>query len=139
MLLAPMLLVLTAYTSTTTDGLLAGAATRIVTPQRPAYLAGLHSPRLSDGVHDDLYARAVALSQGETTVIVVGVDIIGYARARVEDIKVELTRRGVPADGLVVCALDLLLIRILGITQGLPCGELATHRRADEEIRLLLA
>ncbi len=87
MLLAPMLLVLTAYTSTTTDGLLAGAATRIVTPQRPAYLAGLHSPRLSDGVHDDLYARALVLDNGETRLGIVTADVISFAPDLVDRIR----------------------------------------------------
>jgi hypothetical protein len=103
MLIAPMLLVLGAYASAT-DGLLAGAATRVITPERPAYLAGLSGPRLSDGVHDELYARAVAFSEGDTTVIIVGLDIIGYARERVESVKAELARRGVPTDGLIVCS-----------------------------------
>ncbi len=104
MLIAPMLLVLSAYASQPPDGLLAGAATRVITPEQPVYLAGLSGPRLSDGVHDDLYARAVAFVEGDTTVIVVGLDIIGYARARVEGVKQELARRGVPTDGLILCS-----------------------------------
>ena len=34
----------------------AGASSRIITPQSPAYLAGLRNNRLSQGVHDDLFA-----------------------------------------------------------------------------------
>ncbi|MBT5711503.1 hypothetical protein HOI71_10705, partial [Candidatus Poribacteria bacterium] len=56
MLIAPMLVILSAYAATPSQPLLVGAAIRVVTPERPAYLAGLRSPRLSDGVHDDLYA-----------------------------------------------------------------------------------
>ncbi|MAF09830.1 hypothetical protein CMK11_05200 [Candidatus Poribacteria bacterium] len=104
MLIAPMLVMLSAYAATPSQPLLAGAAMRVVTPERPAYLAGLRSPRLSDGVHDDLYARAVAMSQGDETVILVGIDVIGYARERVAGVKAELDGRGVPADGLIVCA-----------------------------------
>jgi hypothetical protein len=82
----------------------AGAASRVVTPIAPVYLAGLRSPRVSDGVHDDLFARALAISDGGTTAILVGVDVIGYSRQHVERVKQALSARGVPADGLVVCA-----------------------------------
>lgn len=82
----------------------AGAAKRVVTPTVPVYLAGLRSPRLSDGVHDDLYARALALSEGTTTAILVGVDVIGVPRPYVERAKALLIARGVPAENLIVCA-----------------------------------
>jgi len=82
----------------------AGAATRIVTPRTPVYLAGLASPRRSDGVHDDLYARALAFSEGSTTAIVVGVDVLGYPRSYVERARAALRARGVPPEGLIVCA-----------------------------------
>lgn len=81
-----------------------GAAKRIVTPTMPVYLAGLRSPRLSDGVHDDLYARALALSDGTTTALLVGVDLIGVPRPYVERARALLIARGVPAENLIVCA-----------------------------------
>lgn len=82
----------------------AGAASRVITPSSPVYLAGLRSPRVSDGVHDDLFARALAFSHGEISVILVGVDVIGFPRHYVERAKEALATRGVPSDGLIVCA-----------------------------------
>ncbi|MBM3216182.1 hypothetical protein FJZ36_14850 [Candidatus Poribacteria bacterium] len=90
--------------STASAQLMAGAASRVVTPSGSAYMAGLKSPRLSEGVHDDLYARALALRSGDTTVLLVGVDVIGLLRHRVEAIKEALSQSGVPVDGLIVCA-----------------------------------
>lgn len=104
MLIAPMLLALGTYSATPPDTFLAGAATRVITPRRPAYLAGLSGPRLSDAVHDDLFARALAISQGEEVVILVGIDVIGYARDRVAGVKLDLDARGVPTDGVIICA-----------------------------------
>jgi len=48
-----------------------------ITPYKPVYLAGLGHGRLSEGVHDDLYARAFVLCEGSKTVALVGVDSIG--------------------------------------------------------------
>lgn len=104
MLILPMLVMFGAHASAPSEALLAGAATRVITPRQPAYLAGLSGPRLSDGVHDDLYARALAFSQGDVVVILVGLDVIGYARDRVAGVKADLSARGVPADGLIVTA-----------------------------------
>ncbi|MEO2003303.1 MAG: hypothetical protein ABGY41_04330, partial [Candidatus Poribacteria bacterium] len=104
MLIAPILLALGAYAATPPDTCLAGASARVITPRRPAYLAGLSGPRLSDAVHDDLFARALAISQGDDAVILVGIDVIGYARERVAGVKLDLDARGFPTDGLIICA-----------------------------------
>jgi hypothetical protein len=84
--------------------LLAGAASRVITPQKPVYLAGLKGNRLSDGVHDDLFARALLLQQGDTTLILAGLDVIGYPRRYVLDVQNALRQRGVPAEHVILCS-----------------------------------
>ena len=56
-----------------------GFAKRLLTPvlgDRPVYMAGFGSDRRAAGVHDDLWARAVAVSDGHQRVVVVSVDLI---------------------------------------------------------------
>jgi len=64
-----------------------GFAKRTITPSLvdgPVYLAGFDNDRKATGVHDDLWARAVAVSDGRTRVVVVSVDLIGVFLADVE-------------------------------------------------------
>ncbi len=64
-----------------------GFAKRTMTPtlgDAPVYLAGFDNDRRATGVHDDLWARAVAVSDGRTRVVVVSVDLIGVFLADVE-------------------------------------------------------
>lgn len=75
---------------------LAGFARRAITPQlgaRPVYLAGFDNDRRATGIHDDLWARAIALSdlEGRRRLAIVAVDLVGVfdedvrkARALVE-------------------------------------------------------
>lgn len=69
----------------------AGVAIRTITPATPQFLAGLAENRRSAGIHDDLWVRALALSDGETTVVIASFDLIGLLRPQVEAI-----RAGVP-------------------------------------------
>lgn len=63
--------------------LLAGAATTDITPPLGAYLAGYYRPRRAEDVHDPLFARALCLSDGGTTLALVSCDLIGLAGAQV--------------------------------------------------------
>jgi len=61
-------------------GLRAGAAKAVITPEVAAakvYLAGFGNNRLATGVHDDLFARCLALSAGKETLVMCSVDLIG--------------------------------------------------------------
>ena len=42
------------------------------------WLAGFHNTRPAQGVHDDLWARAIVFDQGETRVAVVSLDLVGW-------------------------------------------------------------
>jgi len=57
----------------------AGAAKRDVTPslERPVFIAGFGHNRQATGVHDPIWVRCLAVSDGKTNVAFVGVDVIG--------------------------------------------------------------
>ena len=58
----------------------AGVAKAILTPYVGAFMAGFAGrDHGCEGVHDDLYARAVVLESGGTTVAMVGCDLIGLS------------------------------------------------------------
>jgi hypothetical protein len=86
-LCAAGLVVAPALAATGASELRMGFARRVITPAlggRPVYLAGFGHNRVATGVHDDLYARAVAVSDGRQTVALVSVDLIGLS---IEDTK----------------------------------------------------
>ena len=63
----------------------AGVAVRDITPQKPLFLVGYpHVPRTSTGVHDPLLASALFLSDGQASLLLIGLDIvfIGHESAR---------------------------------------------------------
>lgn len=69
----------------------AGAASRVITPEvgagTPVFLAGFGNNRLATGIHDDLYARCLALSAGARPVVLCGVDSVGLFLEDVEKIR----------------------------------------------------
>ena len=64
----------------------AGASSQIITPSNPTYLAGLRNNRLSQGVHDDLFARCLILDDGKTQVGFVSTDLIGLTSTDITEI-----------------------------------------------------
>ncbi len=78
--------------------LLAGAATRRITPDighasRPVYMAGLDVALKATEVHDDLFARALVLTDAKgSTVGLVVLDLIGFFHDDVEALREELKR-----------------------------------------------
>src|SRR5579883_310647 len=71
--------------------ILAGAAAVEVTPTSNLFLGGFGHARRATGVHDPLYARALALQVGDLRAVLVAVDVIGisahhagYVRRRLE-------------------------------------------------------
>ena len=51
------------------------------------WLAGFGSPRPAAGVHDDVWVRAIALRQNETTVVLAAVDAVGWFKDDVDVIR----------------------------------------------------
>ncbi len=78
--LACILFIPSAAQPAAAEGLRAGAAKVVITPDVHAatvYLAGYGQNRVATGVHDDLYARCLALEAGADTVEVCAADLIG--------------------------------------------------------------
>jgi hypothetical protein len=63
------------------DTLRAGAAQSVITPDlsapQPVYLAGFGHNRVASGVHDNLYARCLALGVAKQTLVICSADLIG--------------------------------------------------------------
>lgn len=78
-----------------------GAAARKITPRldRPVYLAGFGNNRKATGVHDDLWARCLALKAGGAPVVLCSVDLIGLFYDDVARI-----RAAVPGAQVIVAA-----------------------------------
>jgi neutral ceramidase len=62
--------------------LLAGIARRSITPEKPLFLFGYpHTPRLSTGVHDPLYATALYLESTGVSALLVSIDVLMLSTA----------------------------------------------------------
>src|SRR5829696_879505 len=53
-----------------------GAAAVVITPEMGAAMAGYYSPRAAEGVHDDLYAKALVFEQDGRKAALVSCDLI---------------------------------------------------------------
>jgi hypothetical protein len=85
--------------------LLAGTASVDITPNLGCHMVGYFNDRLATGIHDPLFARAIALRAGDTTlgfvicdVIDVPADVVDAAKARIQ----QLT--GVPPQNVLISA-----------------------------------
>lgn len=68
-----------------TDGYRIGAASQVITPKvapdaPPVWLAGYGPGRQAEIVHDDIYARAMVVSDGQYSAALVACDLIGLFR-----------------------------------------------------------
>lgn len=102
-MLSPILLLALAQ-PLAAQGLLFGFAKKAITPElgaRPVYLAGFGYDRKATAVHDDLWARAVAVSDGTRRIAIVSVDLIGVFHADVEKAR-ERLERAAPGAVLIV-------------------------------------
>jgi hypothetical protein len=89
----------------------AGAARRPVTPDltkhAPVYMAGFGQNRVATRIHDDLWARCLALAVDRTPLVLCGVDSIGLFLEDVERIRAEArTRLGGAVDVIVAATHD---------------------------------
>jgi hypothetical protein len=84
----------------------AGAAAADITPTEfPVHMPGLARKNLAEGVHDPLYARALVLDDGATTLAIVVVDNIGVRRDAGNRIKKAVTERcGIPAERVLIAS-----------------------------------
>ena len=81
----------------------AGFARVDMTPPLGTPLAGYYSQRLAEGVLDPLFLNALALSDGENTVVMITADMLGIRRAYSEEIRELVAERvGIPAEHLMI-------------------------------------
>ncbi|MEI6499787.1 MAG: hypothetical protein WCP21_02045, partial [Armatimonadota bacterium] len=72
-------------------GLTAGVAEAVISPPVGALLLGPESP--ATGIHDELYARALVLSDGVSSAAVVCLDLVGMDLALAADVEDEVRRQ----------------------------------------------
>jgi neutral ceramidase len=83
----------------------AGAAATKITPPLGAPLAGYYYTRAAEGVHDDLYAKALVLEVSTTKVAFVVCDLISLPRTVVEEArKIISAESGVPGENVMISA-----------------------------------
>jgi hypothetical protein len=95
-------LVLTALGATAAAGpIRVGVAKATLTPEKPGqWIAGYGDNRPAEGNHDDIWTRAMAIGDGETTIVIVANDLVGlfYPDAR----EIAANVQGVPADNVII-------------------------------------
>ncbi len=83
----------------------AGASKEVITPDLqtmgPAYLAGFGNNRAATGVHDDLYARCVAMSASKKPLVICEVDLIGLFLDDTDRVRSAVRARHPDADVVV--------------------------------------
>lgn len=51
------------------------------------WIAGFHNSRPAQGIHDDLWARTIILDDGDTRLVIVALDVIGFLHDDVVDVR----------------------------------------------------
>jgi neutral ceramidase len=88
-----------------TDELRVGAAAVLITPPSGTPLAGYYNKRLSDGVLDDLYSKAVVVERNGMKAAIVILDLISLPRTVVEAArKLIEAQTGVPGANVMIGA-----------------------------------
>src|ERR1019366_745351 len=84
-------------------GFLAGFATADITPPVGWRRAGGYAEFISTGVHDPLLAKAIVLSQSNTTVVLVGNDLCSVPRELTDRARQQVSAKtGIPAANIVI-------------------------------------
>ncbi|MDX2149391.1 MAG: hypothetical protein SFV54_01555 [Bryobacteraceae bacterium] len=83
----------------------AGAAAVKITPPKGAPMAGYYYGRAAEGVHDDLFAKALVFDDGATRAAMVSCDLIHMPGSIATKARDEAARRtGIPAANILVSA-----------------------------------
>jgi neutral ceramidase len=86
-------------------GLKIGVASTTITPFLDIPLQGYYYPRMPDGVHDDLHAKALVIDDGQDQVVLVACDLVEVSREAVEAARRQISARcGIPADHVLISA-----------------------------------
>ena len=83
----------------------AGAAQVDITPPIGTLLAGNVYPRKSDGVDYPLYSKALVLSDGEKSAVIVSLDLLAVSRKYIDEACKEIYRKtGIPREYVLISA-----------------------------------
>ncbi|HSJ87065.1 MAG TPA: hypothetical protein VK909_07635 [Anaerolineales bacterium] len=82
-----------------------GFAQSVITPslKKPVFPAGFGTDRRAQTVHDDLYARAVAMQSDQTTMVLVALDLIGFMKTDVQEV-IECMHKSHPQGQIVIAS-----------------------------------
>lgn len=87
------------------NGLAAGFARVNITPAMGTPIAGYYKVRLAEQVLDELEANALALSLGETTVLLISVDHLGLRQCYLDPLRHRMAEvTGIPAERILITA-----------------------------------
>ncbi len=82
-----------------------GVAAVRITPPLGAPMAGYYHGRAGDGVHDDLFAKAIVLDDGKTRVALVACDIVSLSNSVVTQARKHIAdSTGIPAGHVMISA-----------------------------------
>ncbi len=82
-----------------------GAAAVVITPPLGTPMAGYYFERAAEGVHDDLFAKALVLEQRGIRAALVSLDLISTPMELVKEIRKEIDRTtGVPGCNVMISA-----------------------------------
>jgi hypothetical protein len=91
--------------ATAAGALRVGAAVVKISPANGTLMAGYYSERGSQGVLDDLYAKAAVFDDGQTQTAIVVCDLIGLSRALVAEARQRIQEKtGIPGDNVMIAA-----------------------------------
>lgn len=83
----------------------AGAAAVKITPPKGAPMAGYYFNRAAEGVHDELYAKALVFEEGGVKAAIVACDLIGLPREIVEEARRQIqAATGIGGDRVMISA-----------------------------------
>jgi len=85
--------------------LVAGVGRRVITPPMGLPMAGFAARQSGcTGVHDDLYAKALLLANGRSTVVLLCLDILWIDQLLTKAIRNAITdETGIPGDNIMIC------------------------------------
>jgi len=91
------------------ERLFAAAGQALLTPNsenhpETIYLGGIIPSRVASGVHDDLAATALALKQGDQSVVLVSLDFLGFSRSRIREIQERLSNLGLDIEHILIAS-----------------------------------
>jgi hypothetical protein len=85
--------------------LLVGAVKRLITPTirgRHVFVAGGEHARAATDIHDELWARAVAVRYGDVTLVLIALDLLGLGREHTMYVREQALAEGLPAENLII-------------------------------------